>query len=140
MEEPDTDRLLEGLLSSDDPCAFALNTGGQRRQLAAYLHQLLVEKGLSRPLVVRQAGINPTFGYQIFTGARGASRNVVLQLAFALGCSLKETNRLLQAASCNELYVKDRRDALVVAAISEGLRLDQADALLYEAGEETISK
>lgn len=138
MEEPDTEQMLNDLIDSPNPDAFARQNCHARRTLPAYLSVLLAEKGLSRPGVVRDAGINPTFGYQIFKGQRGASRNTVLQLAFTMGCTLKETNRLLQSASCNELYVKDRRDALIVASLVAGRTLVETDDELYRAGEETI--
>ncbi len=63
---------------------------------AKHLQQLLDEKGLERSKVVREAGLNDTFGYQIFKGTRKASRDKVLQLAFAMQLGLRETDRLLQ--------------------------------------------
>lgn len=90
-------------------------------------------------MVVREAGINETFGYQIFTGARRASRDNLLKLAFAMGCSLRETNRLLQAGGANELYCKNRRDAIGIFAISHGYTLQKTEEELYRFGEATIS-
>ena len=88
--------------------------------------------------MVREAGINDTFGYQIFMGQRGASRDKVLQLAFAMALSLKEANRLLQAAGANELYCKDRRDAIIIFCLDHGYRLQKANEELYRFGEKTI--
>ena len=79
-----------------------------------------------------------TFGYQIFKGTRKASRNKVLQLAFAMRLNLRETDRLLQAAGVNELYCKDRRDAIIIFAVQKGYSLQKADEELYRFGEETI--
>ena len=98
MEEPLTEELLEELLSSPDPKTFIDSNNVSTRSLSEYLQQLLNEKGLERAKVVREAGLNETFGYQIFTGARNASRDKILQIAFAMKLSLKETDRLLQAA------------------------------------------
>lgn len=61
-----TEDLLNELLDSPDPAAFASKHKLACRSLPDYLQQLLDERGLRRPEVVRQAGINPTFGYQIF--------------------------------------------------------------------------
>lgn len=63
-----TEDLLNELLDSPDPAAFASKHKLACRGLPDYLQQLLDERGLRRPEVVRQAGINPTFGYQIFVG------------------------------------------------------------------------
>lgn len=138
MNEPLTEELLEELLSSPDPAKFINNNNISTRSLSEYLQQLLKEKGLERVKVVREAGLNETFGYQIFTGARNASRNKILQIAFAMKLSLKETDRLLQAGGVNELYCKNRRDAIIIFALQEGCSLQKADEELYRFGEETI--
>ena len=75
MKEPLTEDLLDELLSAPDPVKFADKHRLHGRDLPSYLKQLLDEKGLVRPEVVRQAGLNPTFGYQIFVGQRKPSRN-----------------------------------------------------------------
>ena len=138
MEEPLTEALLEELLSSPDPKTFIDSNNVSTRSLSEYLQQLLNEKGLERAKVVREAGLNETFGYQIFTGARNASRDKILQIAFAMKLSLKETDRLLQAAGVNELYCKNRRDAIIIFSLQEGYSLQRTDEELYRFGEETI--
>ena len=122
MEEPLTEELLQELLSAPDVKSFCEEHRIQKRSLSDYLQQQLDEKGLERAAVVRAAGINDTFGYQIFMGQRGASRNKVLQLAFAMELTLKEANRLLQAAGTNELYCKNRRDAIIIFCLDHGYK------------------
>lgn len=139
MEEPLTEDMLAELLDAPDPRAFIKRREVGERSLAEYLDALLLKKGLKRSVVAREAGINETFGYQIFTGARRASRDNLLKLAFAMGCSLRETNRLLQAGGANELYCKNRRDAIVIFAISHGYTLQKTEEELYRFGEATIS-
>lgn len=135
-----TEELLDELLAAPSPEAFLdeADLPDHARTLSAYLNQLLEEKGLARVHVVREANLNETFGYQIFTGQRHASRNKVLQLAFALGCTLRETNRLLQAAGANQLYCKDRRDAIIIFCIDKGCSLRSVNEELYRLGEDTI--
>lgn len=140
MKEPMTEDLLNELLDSPDPAAFASKHKLACRSLPDYLQQLLDERGLRRPEVVRQAGINPTFGYQIFVGQRNPSRNKLLQLAFAMKLSLREMNRLLQAGGCNELYCKNRRDAIIIFCINHGETLQTADEQLYAFHEDTITE
>lgn len=96
------------------------------------------KKGLKRAAVIKAAGLNETFGYQIFKGERQGSRNKMLQLAFAMGLSLQETNRLLQAARVNELYPKDRRDAIIIFCLDKGYSLTEVECELYRFGEATI--
>lgn len=138
VEEPLTEELLQQLLDAPCPRKFVEENNLGHRAVGEYLTQLLDEKGLKRSEVVRSAGINETHGYQIFTGARGASRDKVLQLSFAMGLSLREANRALQAAGHNQLYAKDRRDAIIIFCLDKGCSLQEVEDQLYSFGEATI--
>lgn len=139
MEEPLTEDMLAELLDAPDPAAFIGKAEVAERTLSEYLNALLAEKGLKRASVVHAAGINETFGYQIFTGARHASRDNLLKIAFAMGLTLREANRLLQAGGASELYCKNRRDAIIIFALSHGYPLQKTEEELYRFGEPTIS-
>ena len=134
VEEPLTEDLLEKLLVADDPASFIEKNDVGQRDLPGMLADLLDAKGLRRVDVVHAAQLNETFGYQIFKGQRKPSRNKVLQLALAMHLDLKETNRLLQAASVSTLYCKDRRDAIIIYCIEHGGTLPETNDFLYEFG------
>lgn len=138
MKEPLTEELLEQLLATDDLNAFTSGHKLTERTLPEYLQQLLDEKGLVRSEVIRNAGLNETFGYQIFTGSRNASRDKLLQLVFAMKCTLKEANRLLQAGGASQLYCKNRRDAIIIFCLDHGASLLRTNEELYRFGEATI--
>lgn len=138
--EPLTEELLAELLAAPDPAVFTDAHDFAHRDLATYLNELLLAKGRRRVEVVRAAELNETFGYQIFKGQRGAGRDTVLRLAIALGCDLVETRRLLQAAGVNELYCKDRRDAIIIFCIDRGYSLRRVDDELYRLGERTLGE
>lgn len=133
-----TDELLHQIERSKTPEAFLSSGAGSERDLPGYLNAKLEEKGLRRADVVREAGLNETFGYQIFTGQRGASRDKVLALGFALKLDLHDMRLLLNQAGAADLYSKNRRDAIVIFCVSHGLTLAQADEELYLFGEKTI--
>lgn len=138
VKEPLTEELLEQLLSAPSPAQFASEHKITTRTLPDYLQQLLDEKGLTRAQVIRDAGLNETYGYQIFMGQRNATRNKMLQIIFAMKCSLREANRILQASGANELYCKNRRDAIIIFCLEHAHTLIQTDQELYRFGEATI--
>ncbi|WP_455137296.1 XRE family transcriptional regulator [Thermophilibacter sp.] len=138
MSEPLTEELLNELLSTSSIDDYLAAREPGSRTLAEYLQQLLDEKGLERSRVVRMANLNDTFGYQIFTGARNPSRDKVLQIAFAMALSLRETNRALTAAGVSELYCKDRRDAIIIFCLDRGCSLQKVNEELYRFGERTV--
>lgn len=107
--------------------------------LPEFLERMLEKKGLKRSRVVRMADLNETFGYQIFTGARNPSRDKVLQIAFAMALSLRETNRALMAAGASSLDPKCRRDAIIIFCIDQGCSLQKVNEELYRLGEDTVS-
>ena len=59
-----TEELLAELLDAPDPRAFIKRREVGERSLAEYLDALLLEKGLKRSVVVREAGINETFEHR----------------------------------------------------------------------------
>ncbi len=139
MKEPLTEELLEELLDAPDPSVFIGSHRIRERSLSNYLQQLLEEKGLVRSAVIRAAGINDTYGYEIFSGHKDKpGRNYVLQLAFAMNLTLKEADRLLQAAGASSLYCKNRRDAIIIFCLDKGYSLQRTDEELYRFNEETI--
>lgn len=140
VKEPLTNELLDELLSAPDPLKFANKHKLTKRVLSEYLQQLLDEKRLVQSKVINASGVQYTYGYQIFTGSRAnPDRNVLLQLLFAMGCTLQETNRALQAAGKNELYCKNRRDAIIIFCLEHGYSLQEADQALFDYNEQTIS-
>ena len=138
MPEPLTDELLQELLSAPDSRAFTDAHDLVVPELSEYLQLMLEKHGMKRVDVIHAANLNETFGYQIFTGSRKASRDKVLQIALAMGLSLQETGRLLQAAGANGLYCKNRRDAIIIFCILHGCSLQETNNELYRFGEETI--
>ena len=72
VEEPLTEDMLAELLDAPDPRAFIKRREVGERSLAEYLDALLLEKGLKRSVVVREAGINETR----FSPALGAPRGI----------------------------------------------------------------
>ena len=140
VKEPLTDELLQKLLDSPDPAVFAAENRITKRDLPAYLQQLLDEKGLQRPKVIQAASLNQTYGWEIFNGRTHASREHFLALIFAMKCTLTEANRILQAAGHNELYCKNRRDAIIIFCLDNDYTLQQTNEALYKYGETTINE
>ena len=97
-----------------------------------------LDRLLHAPSVDAFLDLNETFGYQIFKGTRHPSRDKVLQIAFAMALSLRETNRALRAAGTNELNAKCRRDAIIIFCLDRGCSLQKVNEELYRFGEETV--
>lgn len=134
-----TEEVLQELLDAPSLDEFIDAHEFPAVTLPEFLERMLEKKGLKRSRVVRMADLNETFGYQIFTCARNPSRDKVLQIAFAMALSLRETNRALMAAGASSLDPKCRRDAIIIFCIDQGCSLQKVNEELYRLGEDTVS-
>lgn len=133
-----TEDLLARLLSASNPREYLDQGVTVDRTLTEYLHELLRERGVKRAAVIRASGIHPTVVYDIFTGKSRPGRDHAIMLAFGLGCSLRETQRLLRLAGVSELWPKMRRDAIVIWCIEQGMTRAECDDELWRLGEKTL--
>lgn len=138
LDEPLTEDLLDELMSTPSVHEYLEGHLFPERALSDYLQQLLKERNLVQPTVVHEARLNPTFGYQVFMGKRGAGRDTVIRIALAMKLTPREANRALQAAGANELYPKARRDAIIIYCLQHGTGLMGANEALYEFGEDLL--
>lgn len=137
MGEKLTEELLNDLMVSDT-LQVINEIPNKNVSLPQRLNELLIAKKLKKSEVIRRSRLNTTFAYQIFSGERNASRDKILQLALAMELTFKETQELLRISGVNELYCKDRRDAIIIFGITKGMTLEQIDDTLYKFGELTI--
>lgn len=133
-----TAELLEQLLASATPEQYLARASLEERSLAEYAESVREEHGLKKSQVIRASGLNPTFCYQIFEGTRRPGRDSAIMLAFGLGCSLVEAQRLLRLAGASELWSRNRRDAIIIFCLDHGYSLQKTDEELYRFGEDTI--
>ena len=133
-----TEELLAVLLDSASPERYLDQLDAEERDLPDYLAELLEAHGRTRSEAIRASGVNATFGYQIFQGTRRPGRDTTLQLALGIGCTLRETQRLLRFADHGELWCKRRRDAIIMFCIEHGMSRAACDDELYRLGEQTL--
>ncbi len=104
----------------------------QLNGLVSYLEEWLREKDLTKADVVRRSNLNRAYVYQIFLGRKYPSRDKVIALAFGMGLTAEETQKLLKQASYRELYPRDPRDALLLYAVEHDMTILDANELLYD--------
>lgn len=133
-----TEDLLARLLAAPSPDDYLDEGLTLKRSLADYLHEMLTDKGLKRADVYRASGLNSTVVYDAFAGKSRLGRDNALMVAFGLGCSLRETQRLLKLAGVAELYPKVRRDAIIIWCIDHGMSREDCDDELWRFSEKTL--
>lgn len=106
--------------------------------LHKYLEELISERNINIPELGVKALLSRSFTYQIFSGDRVPSRNIILRIALALELSLDDTQRLLKLADRGALYPKIKRDAVIIYGINNRLGLYKTDETLLSLREEAL--
>lgn len=102
------------------------------------LSQLYEKKTMTKAALARKAGMSEIYLHQVFSGRRNPSRDRLLCLCIGLGCSLEETQRLLQQASYAQLYPRIKRDAIISHGILHGTDLNDINDKLFSENEKTL--
>ena len=97
-----------------------------------YITELCTARGEKPEHVINRAGVERSFGYRLFSGARNPSRDTVLQLAFGFGLTTDETQQLLKIAQVTPLHPKVKRDAVIAYCLHKRLSLMDAQQALHD--------
>lgn len=138
---PLTDELLNEIVETDSLDNFFATNHVHKYSLEDFLAILLEEKDLKQSAVVRDADINATYGYEIFTGRKKSpSRDIMIKLALAMQCNLDDTNRLLKISNNSELYAKSKRDVIIIYAIMHRYSIIDTNHELYRFGQPLLGE
>lgn len=99
--------------------------------LSEHLNLLLTQKGITRADVVRGSQLDRAYVYQIFSGEKTPARDKLIAIAFGMGLSDEETQKMLKLSGNRELYARDERDALILFSIQRKKTIYETDDLLF---------
>lgn len=133
-----TEDLLKRLLASTSVEEYLSEEPTVETDLPMFLRELIDARGIKRSVVINASGLNTTVVYDVFSGKSRAGRDHAIMLALGIGCTLAETQRLLKLDGVNELWAKNRRDAIIIWCIEQGMSRELTDDELYRLGEKTL--
>lgn len=105
---------------------------------AEYITVLCVGRGEAAERVIKRAGLERSFGHQLFRGARKPSRDTVLQLAFGFETDVEGAQALLRHAGHSGLYPRIQRDATISYCLENKYNLMETQHTLLELSLPTI--
>lgn len=127
MEAPSLDQFL-----SENQDSF------NRDSICELLNRLFQKRRISKATLAKRSGMSEVYLHQVFSGRRSPSRSRLLCLCFGLNASLEETQELLKQCGFAQLYPKDRRDAIILYGILNGMDLFGVNDKLFAENEETL--
>jgi hypothetical protein len=131
-----TSTLLRGLINTSDIEKF-IERNADAMELPpfhTYITSICKTTGQVPEQVIKQAGIERTYGHQLFNGTRKPSRDKVIQLALGFRLDLAGTQKLLQIAQKSPLYPKIKRDAAVLYCINHRKDILETQSVLHSLG------
>jgi len=99
-----------------------------------YITSLCAERGEVAERIINKAGIERTFGHQLFNGIRKPSKDKVIQLAIGFGMDTEDTQKLLRIARRTALYPKIKRDAAIIYCLENHLTFMETQETLHVHG------
>ena len=138
--EKSTEELINELQAATDIIKFAEENKDELDAvtLSEQLDDFLKEYKKSKSDIIRDAGIDTTYGYQIFDGKKKPRRDKLLQLAFGFPLTVEQTNILLRAGGMSDLYVRSKRDAICMYCLQQRMLVNECNDMLFKAGEDTF--
>ncbi len=106
--------------------------------IADILNEIIEKKNLIKSEVIEHSQLNKVYAYQILQGKRFPSRDKIIPLCMAMNLTLEETQDVLKRANMPMLYVRNRRDCIIIFAITKGLTVFACNELLYESNEKIL--
>lgn len=103
-----------------------------------YFNALPQADSIGKAELIRRAGIERSYGYQLLKGTRSPGRDKILLLCMAAQLDLHATQRALECAGESVLYPRKKRDAIIIFAIKENLSIADTQELLDQFGEMTL--
>ena len=140
MNEKNTDTLQQELMSTNNLDRFLTENDASFRDvpLQEAIQRIFDEKGMSKAQLAKQSGISEVYLHQLFSGRRFPSRSRLLCLCFGLGTTVDEAQSLLQQARHAPPYSRDRRDAIIIFALSHHMTLFEVNDKLFTENLDTL--
>ncbi len=140
MKHKNTNELQKELTSAPDLSIFLSENqeSFNNSNFCELFNEMFQKSGLTKATLSKRAGTSEVYLYQIFSGGRTPSRDRTLCLCFGLSASLEETQELLKNSGFAQLYVKDRRDAIIIYGLANSLSLTEINEKLFSENEATL--
>ena len=137
----ETDRFLASSTLEDFNKYLTGDYMSEYKDITDYLQRYIEAHSLEVSDVIKLSGLDRFYANQILNGTRkNPGRNKLIPLCLAMHMDLAETNRALKISKAGTLYSKDRRDAIIILCINQGIfDVMKVNEALYEHGEEPLA-
>lgn len=140
MKSKKTEELANELKKSENVNEFLEKNSKQFLPVSVpdFLNSMMIKYDIEKSVLIARSGIVPSYAYQILDGRKNASRDKLCQMAIGFPLTVDETNTLMRCGGYSGLYVRSRRDVLIMYALQKHYSIIQTNEMLLQNGEELL--
>ena len=137
-----TGDLLAELSRSSDLTKYLSDNRGETisGEIGSLIEEMRRSRKITKAELARRSGISEFYLYQLLKGSRKPSRDTVLAICLGLGCNEEQTGQLLKLGGYSPLYVRVRRDAIILYGIFHNWDVLKVNDMLFEQKETAIGE
>lgn len=105
--------------------------------LDVYLSKLLEEKNLKIADVMAKSE-QGDYIYKVFKNQRKASRDILISIAIGMELDINQAQKLLRISKNARLDPREKRDSVIIYAITNNISVCELNDILYDIGERTL--
>ena len=116
INKPDTDGLLKLLFMESNLDHFMKSDTTELLlpPFSEYITALSEKRQEVPERIINRAGLDRSYGHQLFSGRRNPSRDSVLQLAFGFEADYELAQEMLKTARKSYLHPRVKRDMIII--------------------------
>ena len=120
MSELKTSELEDVLLKSDSSNLSKILKDIKETDFSTYMKNCFEKHGYQQQQVFINSDISLTYGYKLISLEKHTTqRDLIIRMCYAAHFTLEETQRALKLYGMSPLYVKVKRDALLMKGIQD---------------------
>lgn len=106
--------------------------------VSTILNSLIQKSQLKKSEIIKQSGITTSYAYEILNGFKVPTRDKVLRFLIAMKLEFEEIQVLLKRSGYPTLYIRNKRDSIIIYAITNQLSVIEANIMMDNHGVELI--
>lgn len=137
-----TEELLTDLKECDDIANYIKENRNDMQQhyFLDYFEDMLKKYQKTMGDLEKEVELGRSTLYAIKKGERNGTQDAILKIGFAIGLELDEMQRFLKLSHNHELYVRNKRDSVIIYGIHHHMNIYEVDEMLIEYKEKPLLK
>jgi hypothetical protein len=136
----DTERIL-GEISGTQSITEFLEANKDQFDLLTigeYIELELESQKLKKEKVIKDSGIVKRYFNQIIAGEKTPSRRYIIRIFLSMQLNMPDIQWYLKACDYNQLFAKNKRDAIIIYCINKNLSVKECNKMLNNVSLENL--